>query len=107
MGAIDYYTCQNCGSDIDHDNIFFYFDETKEETIDFLHLFSTVGIDRESKIKGRINITFCKYCKKTFKIYIIDECSIKNPEEIIYNGIFNHIKHEIQRLKEIKKKKIL
>ena len=67
MGAMDHYTCQKCGSDIDYDNIFFYFDGTKEETIDFLHLVSTVGIDGASKIKGRINITFCKHCKKTFK----------------------------------------
>lgn len=84
MGAIDYYTCQNCGSNINYDNIFFYFDGTKEETIDFLHLFSTVGIDARSKIKGRINITFCKHCKKTFKIYIINEGNIKNPKDILY-----------------------
>lgn len=45
MGAIDYYTCQGCGSNISFDNIFFYYDEESQETIDFRHLFTTVGID--------------------------------------------------------------
>lgn len=44
-------------------NIFFY-NSDSHEIVDFVHLFSIVGISDGSKIKGAIIESYCSHCNK-------------------------------------------
>jgi len=107
MAIVNYYQCVGCGLELADDGRLFYYDTDSGETIEFLILMSTVGLDRGSKIKGNVTETYCKSCDKYMRIYSIRESEIENPCETVRKGIDKHIsviQSELERLKGIKRR---
>lgn len=107
MAQIKEYSCGNCGMEFVDDGRLFYYDSNSDETIDFIWLFSTVGIDEGSKIKGQVNETYCSSCNKFLRVYTIREVEgdLEGICEIVKIGIenyFNKLNDEINHLTEIK-----
>lgn len=107
MAIVNYYQCVECDLELADDGRLFYYDTDSGETIEFLILMSTVGLDRGSKIKGNVTETYCKSCDKYMRIYSIRESEIENPCETVRKGIDKHIsviQSELERLKGIKRR---
>lgn len=117
MGEEVIYTCEGCGFEIIEDFPLFYYDSDSNSVVEYILLMLTAGIDRESKIKGRVIETYCPHCNKFLKTYLIDEitCSDYDSKEIlriIKEGIDNRLKnlkvetkHRINELNQIKDRK--
>ena len=109
MAIINEYKCEECGFEIDTEGRYFFYDPKLKITRDYLWLFSTVDLDKNSKITGFVNETYCWKCKKYVNVYIISqvEDNIENVCEIVKEGIKNDIDKkllDINQLKEIKKR---
>ena len=114
MGFHETFTCPDCGFEYTDDHALFFYKHDSKETIEFIHLFSTVGISDGSKIKGTIVESYCKHCNKFIRTFYIEEvnCPQYDSEEIIdivKAGIKNCIKriknetmNKVNELNEIK-----
>lgn len=110
MVFIDEYKCFKCHTKFIDDGRLFYYDSTSNETIDYILVRLTVGCDKDSKIKGYVNQTYCKDCGRFLRVYTISEVEgqFENVCEMVRKGIDNHIKklgEEIQNLKDVLKQK--
>ena len=94
MAIIRGYECMNCHLELVDDGRLFFYDESTKQTVDFIVLMNTVGMDEGSKIKGRVHETYCADCDKYLRVYTIceNESGIEKPLEIIREGIDNYIK---------------
>ena len=67
MAIIRGYECMNCHLELVDDERLFFYDESTKQTVDFIVLMTTVGMDKESKIKGCVHETYCADCDKYLK----------------------------------------
>lgn len=117
MGEEIDYVCENCGFEIIENFPVFYYDSNTKSVVEYIILMLTVGMDKNSKIKGRVNETYCPHCNRFLKTYLIEEitCSDYDSKEIIKiikEGIDNRLKNlkvetkdKINELNQIKDKK--
>lgn len=100
MAVHETYTCQDCLFEFtDGDENFFYKEDT-HEIVEFVHLVSTAGSSRGSKIKGHIYESYCKHCDKFIKtFYITDvDCPLFSKDEII-DIVKSGIKKNLKKIK--------
>lgn len=89
------YTCDKCGFEFDGNGINrFFIDNETSEIHEFMILFSTVGIDYKSNIKGEIAKSYCSTCNKKVETYIIEhyDCDEEEAINIVKNAIKNRKK---------------
>lgn len=100
MGCHETFTCQDCGFEYTDDHALFFYKQDSKEIIEFIHLFSTVGISDGSKIKGTIAESYCNHCKKFIRTFYIEkvDCPQYNSEDII-NIVEAGIKNCLKRIK--------
>ena len=112
MGESKTYECKDCDFKFTDDYLSFYYNSDSKKTIDYMLLFSTAGIDRDSKIWGDICYSYCANCNKfveTYKILSI-ELDDYDEEEIIKlvkEGIFNNLDSHKEYIDKIENKEDL
>ena len=117
MAIHETFTCQNCGFEFTDSDEYFFYNQDSHEIVEFVHLFSTVGISDGSKIKGTVIESYCSHCNKFIKTFYINtvDCPQYNSEQIIdivKSGIKNSLKKiknetmsRVKELNEIKSRK--
>lgn len=107
MSFEDIYSCNDCDFEIRQEDELFFYNPDSKETISYILLMSTAGMDEGFKTKGCIYRSYCKCCDKFVKIYVIREGGGSNMIQQVYQGIKNHFEgyaDKILVLKEIKKR---
>ena len=84
MGQLDIYRCEDCGFVFEQDNLNFYLNLESGQIEEFMLLFSTVNVDRNSPISGNVYKTYCGKCNKLIKTYHISSCDKQYDFEAAY-----------------------
>lgn len=71
MGRLDIYECNDCGFEFRENHSHFYLDLKTGQIEDFMILKSTLHLDRNSPLKGKIVKTYCGNCNTHISIYEI------------------------------------
>ncbi len=109
MAIVEIYKCMDCGIELKDDGSVFIWDSDLNQTKDFLILMMTHDWLHGAEISGDVSETCCRICGKFLKIYSIREVQddVKNPCEVVMEGIKNYIANygrELEKLKCIKKR---
>ena len=96
MGTIEIYNCNKCNFKFKNDYLNFFYDEKTQKTEDFMHVILNMYLYENSKIKGYIMKTYCPYCDKIIKTYIIHSIS----EDISKDSAIVKIKEGIEKDKK-------
>lgn len=100
MGEKTIYQCKDCGFYFEQDYLNFYLNLKTGEIEDFMILMLTVGLDRNSPLKGTISKTYCGNCNKYINIYEIGFLSENYDLEAAYNLLRILLPKKIDNAKE-------
>ena len=71
MGQLDIFKCEKCGFEFEQDYLNFYLNLETGQVEEYMILFSTVNLDKNSPISGNVYKTYCGNCNKLIKTYEI------------------------------------
>ena len=108
MGQKEIYQCKDCGFVFEQDHLNFYLNLKNGQIEDFMILMFTVGLDRNSPLKGTISKTYCGTCNKYVNIYEIESLSEHYDIEAAYYLLrillpkkIDYAKEKVQVLNEL------
>ena len=84
MGQLDIYRCEDCGFVFEQDYLNFYLNLESGQIEEYMLLFSTANLDRNSPITGDVYKTYCGKCNKLIKTYHISSCDKQYDFEAAY-----------------------